>query len=60
MKALRWSAAALLILAALTAIGAHYIAPAGYEHQFREAPGASPSAQHPLAQTIWDATVSHA
>lgn len=48
MKALRWSAAALLVLAALASIGAHYVAPAGYEHQFREAPGASPSAQHPL------------
>jgi len=48
MKALRITAVVLLLAAALAALGASYIAPAGYEHQFREAPDASPSAQHPL------------
>ena len=48
MKALRIAAASLLIIAAIGAIGAKYFAPSGYEHQFREAPDASPSAQHPL------------
>lgn len=48
MKALRITAVALLIVAGLAALGANYLAPAGYEHQFREAPDASASAQHPL------------
>lgn len=48
MKILRFAAAALLVVAALAALGAHYIAPAGYEHQFRESPDAPPSAQHLL------------
>ena len=48
MKAVRITAIALLIIAGLAAIGANYIAPAGYEHQFRESPGASPSVHHPL------------
>jgi ABC-type dipeptide/oligopeptide/nickel transport system permease subunit len=48
MKSLRLLAAILLVVAALAALGANYIAPAGYEHQFRESPAASPSAQHPL------------
>lgn len=48
MKTVRFVAITLLILAGLAALGANYIAPAGYEHQFRESPDASPSAQHPL------------
>jgi len=46
MKALRLFAITLLVIAALAALGANYIAPAGYEHQFRESPDARPSAQH--------------
>jgi peptide/nickel transport system permease protein len=48
MKAVRIIAVAMLVVAGLAALGANYIAPADYEHQFREAPDASPSAQHPL------------
>jgi len=48
MKALRIAAVTVLVLAALTALGAHYIAPAGYEHQFRETPAAAPSSHHLL------------
>jgi ABC-type dipeptide/oligopeptide/nickel transport system permease subunit len=46
MKIFRLAATALLISAALGALGAPYIARAGYEHQFRESPDAAPSAQH--------------
>src|SRR5215510_12655926 len=46
MRALRLFAITLLVIAALAALGASYIAPAGYEHQFRESPDASPSGQH--------------
>src|SRR3989440_3926716 len=48
MKGVKLTAAILLVLASLAALGANYIAPAGYEHQFRESPGAAPSAHHPL------------
>jgi len=48
MKALRIAAAALLVVTALTVIFAGYLAPAGYEQQFRESPQASPSAHHLL------------
>ena len=48
MKAVRIAAIVLLMIAGIAAVGANYIAPAGYEHQFRESPGASPSSQHPL------------
>jgi len=48
MKAARAAAAAVLVMSALVAIGASYIAPAGYEHQFREAPTAAPTSHHPL------------
>jgi ABC-type dipeptide/oligopeptide/nickel transport system permease subunit len=48
MKVARAAASAVLVIAALVAIGASYIAPAGYEHQFREAPAAAPSSHHPL------------
>ena len=46
MKSLRIAAATMLIIAAIGAVGAGYIVPAGYEHQFREVPDAHPSAQH--------------
>lgn len=46
MRSLRWAAAVFLGLAFLAALGAGFIAPAGYEHQFREVPDAAPSAQH--------------
>jgi peptide/nickel transport system permease protein len=48
MRALRIAAAALLAITAIASLGANYIAPAGYEHQFREVPGAHPSMAHPL------------
>jgi peptide/nickel transport system permease protein len=48
VKALRIAAVAVLLAAGLSALGARWIAPAGYEHQFREAPDAAPSAHHPL------------
>src|SRR5260370_33988064 len=48
MKAMRVAAVVLLVVAGLAAAGARYIAPAGYEHQFRETPDARPSAHHPL------------
>jgi len=48
MKAVRLVAIAVLVLTALTVLGAHSLAPAGYEQQFRETPQASPSAHHPL------------
>ncbi len=48
MKKIQIVAFIVLALAMVAALGASYLAPAGYEHQFREAPGASPSAQHLL------------
>ena len=48
MKALRVASICLLVIAGLAAALAPYLAPAGYEHQFREATNASPSAHHPL------------
>lgn len=48
MKGLRVTAVAVLIIAALASIFTHVLAPAGYEHQFREQPSAAPSAQHLL------------
>lgn len=48
MRIIRVVAVALLVIAALAALGAKYMVPAGYEHQFRETPDASPSAQHLL------------
>ena len=48
MKKIRMLAVGVLVLAMGAALGANYIAPAGYEHQFRESPSASPSAQHLL------------
>jgi len=48
MRPLRITAWVLLIVAGLAAFGAQFIAPAGYEHQFRDTTNARPSAQHPL------------
>jgi peptide/nickel transport system permease protein len=48
MKAPRWVATVVLVATAVAASGAHYLAPAGYERQFRESPDAPPSAEHPL------------
>lgn len=48
MKIVRMVAIALLLLAAFSALGARWITPAGYAQQFREAPDARPSHQHPL------------
>jgi peptide/nickel transport system permease protein len=48
MKTIRIIALVLLVVAGLAAFGARFITPAGYEHQFREATDARPSAQHPL------------
>src|SRR5262245_9114405 len=47
-KAVRIAALALLVVAGLAAAGASFIAPAGYEQQFRQTPDARPSAHHPL------------
>ena len=46
MKTLRIIAAAILVLVAAAALGAGYLAPSGYEHQFREAP-AAPATKRP-------------
>ena len=48
MKSLRVAAIAILVAAALAALGAPYLAPAGYEQQFRQTPDAAPSSHHPL------------
>src|SRR6201995_3380744 len=48
MKAIRIVAIAVLCLTALTIFGAKYLAPAGYEQQFREMPQAPPSSHHLL------------
>ncbi|HEY6270756.1 MAG TPA: ABC transporter permease [Terriglobales bacterium] len=48
MKVLRIIAIAFLLVAALSALGARWITPAGYAQQFREAPDAAPSHLHPL------------
>lgn len=48
MKSLRIFAVLLLLATALATFSARYIAPAGYEHQFRDAPDAAPSNQHLL------------
>jgi len=48
MKAVRVVAIVVLALTALTILGAHYLAPAGYEQQFRETPQAAPSMHHLL------------
>jgi peptide/nickel transport system permease protein len=48
VKILRVTAVILLLAAGLSAVLARWIAPAGYEQQFRESPEAAPSPQHPL------------
>lgn len=48
MKIIRIVAIAVLALTALTVLCAHYLAPAGYEQQFREETAAAPSLHHPL------------
>lgn len=45
---IRLFAVAVLVLTIGAALCANFLAPAGYEHQFRESPGASPSSQHLL------------
>ncbi len=46
MKLARIMAVVVLAITALTVVGANYLAPAGYEHQFRETPQAKPSPAH--------------
>ncbi len=48
MKTIRFIAIAVLLVTALGILFANYLAPAGYEHQFREQTQAGPSAHHPL------------
>jgi peptide/nickel transport system permease protein len=48
MKPVRLVAITVLALTALTVFGARYLAPAGYEQQFREMPQAAPSVHHLL------------
>src|SRR5215470_11121274 len=48
MKTMRIIAIVVLVATAVMILGANYLAPAGYERQFREAPQASPSGLHPL------------
>jgi peptide/nickel transport system permease protein len=48
MKGARAIAITVLLLAAGAVVFAHYLAPAGYEQQFRELPQAGPSAHHLL------------
>lgn len=48
MKAVRIVAITVLLLTAGAVLLANYLAPAGYEQQFRELPQAGPSSHHPL------------
>src|SRR5262249_47137690 len=48
MKTIKIAAIALLAAAALAAIAAPFLAPAGFEQQFRLTPDAGPSRHHPL------------
>jgi peptide/nickel transport system permease protein len=48
MKAARPIAITVLVVTAAAVFLANYLAPAGYEHQFRELPQAGPSGPHPL------------
>ena len=48
MRLARRLAAGLLLLVSVAALCADWVAPAPYEKQFREAPGAPPSARFPL------------
>lgn len=46
MKTIHVVAVAVLLLTVLGTLSAGYIAPSGYEHQFRDTTGAAPSSQH--------------
>jgi peptide/nickel transport system permease protein len=46
MKTIRITAVVVLLAATLGALAAGYLAPSGYQHQFRDATGAGPSRQH--------------
>jgi peptide/nickel transport system permease protein len=48
LKAVRISAVLVLLAAVVAVLAARWIAPAGYEQQFRETPDAPPSAHHLL------------
>jgi peptide/nickel transport system permease protein len=48
MKTIRMAAIAVLLVTACLVFLANYLAPAGYEQQFRELPQAAPSAHHLL------------
>ncbi len=48
MKTIRTAAIAVLLVTACLVLLANYLAPAGYEQQFRELPQAAPSAHHLL------------
>src|SRR5262245_44020449 len=48
MKTVRFIAFAVLVVTAFAVLFANYLAPSGYEHQFRELAQAGPSAHHPL------------
>ncbi|HET8887607.1 MAG TPA: ABC transporter permease [Candidatus Angelobacter sp.] len=48
MKSIRVMAIAVLVLTAVAILAAGRLAPAGYEHQFRETPQVAPSTHHPL------------
>jgi len=48
MKWLRAAAIGFLLIVAGASLGANFVAPAGYAHQFREEPDAEPSRQHLL------------
>lgn len=48
MKWLRRISVGILLTVAAACLAAGYLAPAGYEHQFRDLPAAGPSAQHPM------------
>ncbi|HVM92945.1 MAG TPA: ABC transporter permease [Terriglobales bacterium] len=48
MKIARLVACVVVVAVCATSLGAHWLAPAGYARQFREAPGAPPSRAHLL------------
>jgi len=48
MKTVRFIAIAVLLVTAFVVLFANYLAPAGYEQQFRDLPQAGPSLHHPL------------
>jgi ABC-type dipeptide/oligopeptide/nickel transport system permease subunit len=48
MKTIRIAAVTVLLITACSVLFANYLAPAGYEQQFRELPQAGPSSHHPL------------